>query len=304
MHITSSKIGRVHRKLVAWFHIHGRRLPWRETDDPYAILVSELMLQQTQVSRVLPKYKEFLKKYSTKEALGSASLSDVFSMWSGLGYNRRAKYLWQIARKTAHKDFPKTFSGLTDLPGVGENTACAVLSFAYHKPYPILDVNAKRVLSRLFFGEETTTIKTSWFRFAKTMLPKETKRQYGWNQALMDLGALVCVQKSPLCRRCPLLSECVFGKTFVSGETKTTPLKKKKHVPFSESRRFVRGQIVKILLHHRRGAFLHQTEIAKRITLTQKQKEEFFFILETLVDEGMLERSSKDVSFYRLPSSN
>jgi len=276
MQITSRKIGRVHQKLVSWFHSHGRTLPWREIDDPYAILVSELMLQQTQVSRVLPKYEEFLRKYRTKEELGRASLSDVLLIWSGLGYNRRAKYLWQIAQKTAYKDFPKTFSGLTDLPGIGENTANAILSFAYKKPYPILDVNAKRVLSRLFWGENTPKLKTSWFRFAKTVFPKEAKRQYQWNQALMDLEALICVQENPLCLRCPLLLECIFGKTILKGKTKRKPLKKKKNIPFSESRRFVRGQIIKTLLHHPRGAFLHQNEIAERITLTSKQEREFF----------------------------
>src|SRR5580765_3726942 len=168
--------------LLTWYAANARDLPWRRTHDPYAILVSEVMLQQTQVSRVLPRYGEWLERWPTVEALAAASPADVIRAWQGLGYNRRALNLHRAARIVADRGWP---DDLTELPGVGRYTAAAVGNFAFGRDVLPVDVNVGRVLSRTgtAFGPEAA-------------------------QALFDLGATVCVARVPRCCACPLAGEC------------------------------------------------------------------------------------------------
>jgi A/G-specific adenine glycosylase len=168
--------------LLAWYLEHGRELPWRGTRDPYAILVSEVMLQQTQVSRVVPRYLEWLELWPTVEALAGASAADVIRAWQGLGYNRRALSLYRAACRVAERGWP---DDLTELPGVGPYTAAAIGNFAFGRPVLPVDVNVRRVLERTGgrFGPDAA-------------------------QALFDLGATVCLARVPRCGDCPLAGEC------------------------------------------------------------------------------------------------
>jgi A/G-specific adenine glycosylase len=172
----------VRQELLAWFADHGRDLPWRRTRDPYAVLVSEVMLQQTQVARIVPRYLAWLERWPTVESLAAASAADVIREWQGLGYNRRALNLHRAARRVAAGGWP---DDLTELPGVGRYTADAVGRFAFELPVLPMDTNVRRVLerSRGEFGPESAP-------------------------ALMDLGATVCLARVPRCGACPLAAEC------------------------------------------------------------------------------------------------
>jgi A/G-specific adenine glycosylase len=172
----------VEAALLDWFAAHGRDLPWRRTNDPYAILVSEVMLQQTQVERVVPRYLEWLERWPTVETLAAASPADVIRAWQGLGYNRRGLNLHRAARQVARDGWP---DDLTELPGVGPYTAAAVGSFAFGRDVLPVDTNVRRVQER------------TGSRFS----PRA-------GQALMDLGATVCLARIPRCCVCPLAGEC------------------------------------------------------------------------------------------------
>ena len=198
------------RLVVRWYRCHGRDLPWRRSHDPYAILVSEIMLQQTQVSRVIPKYQEFLKRFSTVRALARAKLRDVLRCWSGLGYNRRARNLWQCAREViaSHAGrMPRDTDALNSLPGIGRYTAGAIASFAFGAREAAVDTNVRRVLSRAMLGIDRADDATAW-RLATDVLPKDAAT---WNHALMDIGAMFCRAK-PNCAECPLRGACAFER--------------------------------------------------------------------------------------------
>jgi A/G-specific adenine glycosylase len=183
--------------LLAWFSQNGRDLPWRRTRDPYAILVSEVMLQQTQVSRVVPRYLEWLERWPTIETLAAAAPGEVIRAWQGLGYNRRALALHRAARMVAERGWP---DDLTVLPGVGPYTAAAIGNFAFGRPVLPVDVNVGRVLSRTraTFGPEAA-------------------------QALFDLGATVCLARVPRCRICPLATACPSAGQRYDPERKQGP---------------------------------------------------------------------------------
>jgi A/G-specific adenine glycosylase len=172
----------VEAALLTWFAAHGRDLPWRRTNDPYAILVSEVMLQQTQVERVMPRYLAWLQRWPTVEALASASAADVIRAWQGLGYNRRGLNLFRAAQQVAHDGWP---DDLTELPGVGPYTAAAVRNFAFGEHVLPEDTNVRRVRERT--GRQFTPAAA---------------------QALMDLGATICLARIPRCGACPLAADC------------------------------------------------------------------------------------------------
>jgi len=184
-------------RLLAWFAGHGRELPWRGSRDPYAILVSELMLQQTQVVRVVPRYLEWLERWPSVESLAAATPADAIRAWQGLGYNRRAVALHRAARVVAERGWP---DDLTELPGVGPYTAAAIGNFAFGRPVLPVDVNVGRVLSRT--GGEFD--------------PEAA-------QALFDLGATVCLARIPRCGECPLAGECPSAGRRYAAERKQGP---------------------------------------------------------------------------------
>jgi A/G-specific adenine glycosylase len=196
--------------LLAWYARSGRKLPWRRTRDPYRVLVSEVMLQQTQVSRVVPKYREWLRRYPSLEALAAASAAEVREAWYPLGYNIRPLRLRAIARSVVRRHngrLPETREGLLALKGVGAYTAGAVLSFAFGRDAAILDTNVRRVLRRVWMGEWSRVRDRALWELAAQLLPPG--RAYDFNQALMDLGATICTARSPRCGTCPLAAVCV-----------------------------------------------------------------------------------------------
>ena len=198
--------------LVAWFDAHGRDLPWRRTRDPYAILVSEIMLQQTQVATVVDYFTRWMKRFPTVAALANAGGSDVLRAWQGLGYYSRARHLHQTARciESRHAgQFPADVDIMESLPGIGSYTAAAVATFAFDQAVPVLETNIVRVLSRLFDYAEPvdTAAGRAFLRVRATeLLPAGTAGRY--NAALMELGALVCVPRAPGCKVCPVHAFC------------------------------------------------------------------------------------------------
>ena len=198
--------------LLEWFARHGRDLPWRRTRDPYAILVSEFMLQQTQVVTVLDYYRRWLERFPTIQALADAPQEDVLRHWEGLGYYARARNLHraaQVIRDEHGGEFPRALQEIAALPGVGRYTAGAVFSFAYDLPAPIVDANVARVFARITYLRipvDTTPGQAALWATAEQLLPTENVRLY--NNALMELGATVCRARAPQCLVCPVRSFC------------------------------------------------------------------------------------------------
>jgi A/G-specific adenine glycosylase len=198
--------------LLRWYRRHGRNLPWRLTRDPYHILVSEVMLQQTQVDRVLPKYAEWLQKYPTLESLANAHEDDVATTWRPLGYNVRPRRLHAIARESVARyggTLPSDRETLRSFNGIGEYTAGAVLSFAFGQRAAILDTNVARVLFRVFIGRgflKSHSARRHLWTLSRALLP--ARDVFDFNQALMDFGATVCTARKPKCLLCPMQPGC------------------------------------------------------------------------------------------------
>lgn len=192
--------------LLAWFNEHARDLPWRRTSDPYAIWLSEIMLQQTRVNAALDHYARFLKRFPTIKALAEASEPDVLALWSGLGYYRRARMLHRAAQKVLHEFhgvIPSTVAGLRALPGIGDYTSAAIASIAFREPAVAIDGNVERVVQRLTANGSTNgAIRKS----AELLLDREHPGDF--NQAMMELGATICLPRNPLCLQCPVQRFC------------------------------------------------------------------------------------------------
>ena len=209
---TPSARRRFRQRLLRWYRRHGRDLPWRKTSDPYHILVSEIMLQQTQVDRVLPKYREWIDKYPSLEALAAAPEQDVTETWYPLGYNIRPRRLHTIARESVAQyggQLPADEETLLSFKGIGEYTAGAIRSFAFRERAAILDTNVARVLFRMFVATgdaKSHAMKQHLWRVSESLVP--IRRVFDFNQALMDLGAMVCVARNPKCPVCPMAKDC------------------------------------------------------------------------------------------------
>jgi len=208
---------RFRTRLLTWYRRHGRDLPWRRTDDPYHILVSEIMLQQTQVDRVMPKYEEWLRKYPTLQALAAAPEPDVAATWYPLGYNIRPKRLQSIAREavaTYGGALPADEATLLSFKGIGRYTAGAIRSFAFRERAAILDTNVARVLFRVFLGTgdpKRHAMKRHLWRVSEALVPH--RHVYDFNQALMDFGATVCTARNPKCLVCPMTRDCAWTRS-------------------------------------------------------------------------------------------
>jgi A/G-specific adenine glycosylase len=203
---------RFRSRLLAWYGRYGRDLPWRKTADPYHILVSEIMLQQTQVDRVLPKYAEWLDKYPSLGALAAAPDQEVTQTWYPLGYNIRPRRLQTIAREAVARyggELPSDEATLRSFKGIGAYTAGAIRSFAFRERAAILDTNVARVLFRIFVGQgnpKRHAMKRHLWRLSEAMVPQ--RHVFDFNQALMDLGAMICVARQPKCLVCPMAKGC------------------------------------------------------------------------------------------------
>jgi A/G-specific adenine glycosylase len=271
--------------LLQWYAREQRDLPWRATNDPYAILVSEIMLQQTQVDRVLPKYAQFLSAFPTLVDLAAAPTADVISAWVPLGYNRRAISLQSIARQVIAEHgghIPDTIDELLKLKGIGRYTAGAVVCFAYRQHVATVDTNIRRVLHRIFLGLEHPEPKVTdaqMLSLAEQVLPDG--QAYDWNQALMDMGATICTSNNPQCPNCPAQAACqayqemsqysLFPSGAVLRQLRKVAEKKTNYQaqPFTSSNRYFRGRIVDLLRS------LPANERISLATLGPKVKPEF-----------------------------
>jgi A/G-specific adenine glycosylase len=240
--------------LLKWYARSARDLPWRRTTDPYAVLVSELMLQQTQVARVVPKYEAWLERWPTPAALAAAPREAVLAEWVGLGYNRRALALWEAARIVARDGWPED---LRELPGVGPYTAAAVGSFAFGRQEVAVDVNVARVLARV-----------------GAPLAPPAGRAADFNQAMMELGATVCRARSARCPACPLAAGCASAGRPVA----PAPPQRARRPRFEDTNRWVRGRVVAALAA---GGPLPPDIAAQRLEPA----------LEGLVRDGLIRRS-------------
>ncbi|CAB1063617.1 A/G-specific adenine glycosylase (EC [Olavius sp. associated proteobacterium Delta 1] len=207
------EIHALRKALIDWYLVNQRDLPWRKVTDPYPIWVSEVMLQQTQVATVLPYYHEFLKRFPNLQKLARANFQQVLKAWEGLGYYARARNLHKAAGVVLNQhlgNIPQSRPDFRKLPGVGDYIAAAVLSIAFSKPYSVVDGNVKRVLSRLFIMDEPvnqSSAKKIYQQAAADLL--DTQKPGTFNQALMELGAIVCKPRNPLCPACPVQTWCL-----------------------------------------------------------------------------------------------
>lgn len=203
--------------LLDWYDLHGRKdLPWQQDINPYKVWISEIMLQQTQVKTVIPYFLQFIKRFPTVEALAKAKLDEVLQLWAGLGYYARARNLHKAAKEIVQNytgNFPNTLDDLTSLPGIGRSTASAILSISQGQATPILDGNVKRVLTRLYgihgWPGDAKITKQLW-DIAEQLMP--STRTGAYTQAIMDLGATICIKSRPLCSVCPFTNDCVAQK--------------------------------------------------------------------------------------------
>ncbi len=242
--------------LLQWYYSHKRDLPWRKTADPYHIVVSEFMLQQTQVSRVIEKYHQFLTLFPTIQSLAAASSADVIKAWSGLGYNRRALLLHRFAQEVVTKYnniIPSSAVELHSLPGMGAYMAGSIASFAFNLPEPAVDVNVRRIFFRYFDGKDQGAPlgkreEDQLFSLVKDHIPEN--RSADFHNGLMDFASLVCTRDAPLCSSCPLRLSCSFGHLYETQKEKVLYImEKKKEKGVYENGKFVpnrifRGRIV------------------------------------------------------------
>lgn len=241
------------RMLLDWYAQHGRsHLPWRTTRDPYRILVSEFMLQQTQVDRVLPKYEAFVERFPDAAALAAASTADVLRMWKGLGYNSRAVRLKQIAQALVERFggvMPSDEATLRTLPGIGPYTVAAVRAFAFDLDDAALDTNVRRVTHRLLHGlEHPPAVPPAQLDGdARSLL--RSGRGHDWNSAMMDLGATICTARAPKCLICPMQTACaaapIDGALLERARAKHSRKRSPQEaIPFERTTRYARGRII------------------------------------------------------------
>ncbi len=238
------EIAAMRRGVLGFGRRQLRVLPWRQTRDPWAVLVSEMMLQQTQVERVLVPYRDFLARFGSPQACAAAPSSDVVRAWAGLGYNRRAVYLHRAAHMVVERHggvVPGDLDALQALPGVGPYTARAVLAFAFERDVAVVDVNVGRVLSRCVGGRRLSASECQ--AVADSLCPKG--KGWLWNQSLLEIGALVCTARAPSCSRCPLATRCRWARQGRSGPDPGEPTRRQS--TFEGSDRQGRGRLLTAL---------------------------------------------------------
>lgn len=311
----------VQASLLAWFAREEIDLPWRRDRDPYAVLVSEFMLQQTQRERVAPKFRAFIGRFPTFSALADAAPADVIRAWAGLGYNSRALRLHAIARAVVAD--PGALSAdparLQTLPGVGAYTAAAIACFAHDAQVACVDTNVRRVLGRVFLGEEFPKPRPARdAELAAAVLP--AGRAADWNAALMDLGALVCKARAPRCEACPLAARCRARPRFAASpgtsERRVAEVRpayragekgarRRSSAPFSATDRYLRGRIVDVLRGLADGEAIGLDGLALAATgmALPPQTERVALLAARLVREGLIVQviGEDGQAAYRLP---
>ena len=273
------------KEITAWFKENKRDLPWRKSD-PWGVLVSEIMLQQTPVQRVLPIYEEWMKRWPTPSDLAKATPAEVITVWGRLGYPRRALRLHQCAKiltTELNNQLPRTESELRKLPGIGEYTAAAIVAFAFKESSLVLDINIRRLFSRLYRGEEapaSAPTKAERTEYA-SYIPR--KNAHLWAAATMELGALICTAKKPLCARCPVADKCQWRSlNYPSSE------RVKRTQSWHGTDRQCRGTIVQAL---RDNSTLNKRELNLLWDVPSQVEKAIL----TLLDDGLIEEQRKGV---------
>lgn len=290
------RMASVPARLLNWYRKSGRDLPWRKTQDPYRILVSEIMLQQTQVHRVLGYYDRWLTQFPDWATLAKASNADVIKLWAGLGYNRRGLMLRDIARQVAEKGEPTTREGWMALKGIGPYTSAAVSAFAQHTRVMPVDTNIRRVLGRLLLGKPFAQLTDDEKLEKKSdhLLPKRGKY---WDvpQAIFDLATSICT-KEPDCARCPLRNDCPAAKKFISGNVRIPKQSVKKAVE-SKHRdkphpdRIYRGRILKLV---REEPGILAAAVGARVDPEYDERHDKLWMhamIRRLTDDGLVEQT-------------
>ncbi len=312
------RLKRIHNALAEWFRIYSRDLPWRRTRDPYQILVSEVMLQQTQVDRVLPKYRAFLEQFPTLHHLAAAAPGDVIRAWAGLGYNRRALNLQRTAQAVRDEhagQFPQTPGELQRLPGIGPYTAGAVACFAFERDVAFMDTNIRRVIGRVFVGPDGDPPWNDRQLLQQAEAAVPPGEGYLWNQAIMELGALICTAARPRCSICPLRSECRAYAAWIKADEqvfqtrpatrRAAPAVAERPAPYAGSNRFYRGRLVGLLRELPPGAAAPLDELGPRVKegWTGDDLPWLETIARALAAEGLvaLERGESERLLLRLP---
>jgi A/G-specific adenine glycosylase len=270
----------IRQALLSWFGEAARDLPWRHTRDPYRVLVAEVMLQQTQVDRVIPKYQAFLERFPTLEALAAAPTAEVIRMWSGLGYNRRAVNMQRTARAVLDQyagAFPHDTAALRKLPGIGPYTAGAIACFAFEQDVGFMDTNIRRVVRRVFIGQDDQDLsEVRLLNIAQAAVP--AGKGWMWNQAIMELGALICTAGTPACWRCPLRPYCrdyaarrtsdeqIFETAAIARrQPRQRQVAERRESTYAGSSRFYRGRIVEALRQQPPESPLALADLGRRI---------------------------------------
>ena len=256
----AKEIASFREALLGWWEGNARDLPWRQTRDPYRILVSEVMLQQTQVDRVIPYYHQWLRAFPDVYALAAAPTAEAIRLWKGLGYNRRAVNLQRAAVAVVERggQFPETVEELLALPGIGPYTAGAIACFAFERDAPFIDTNIRRVLHRVFVGSDVPERRArdrEILAIAQASLPHGDA--WRWNQALIEFGALQCTARTPACVICPAQAVCMARPTIHSDLQAASAERKSRNkapVPFERTNRYFRGRIIDALREHNGAA--------------------------------------------------
>jgi len=294
----------MHEAILAWYDRRGRSLSFRATSDPYAVLVSEVMAQQTQISRVAVAWPIFLNAFPTIAALAAATPADVLRAWEGLGYNRRALNLWRAARVVAD-DYggvvPSDVAALQRLPGIGPYTARAVAAIAFGSRVGAVDTNVRRVLGRIACGDATAPSAAEMQALADSAVPLD--RSADWTHALMDIGATVCRSRSPDCGACPARAWCRFAAQAAAGPAvASTPAAQRRQRPaeprFPGTSRWLRGRILDRLREADGQAWVRLDD-----PIGDHSASVVADALQRLASEGLLELDATDPRLARLPTA-
>lgn len=289
------------KRIQNWYQDNARTLPWRENPEPYWVVVSEFMLQQTQVSRVIEKFQEFITLFPTLQDLANASKADVIHSWSGLGYNRRALLLHQFAKEVIKKHdgkIPNKPGALISLPGIGPYASGSIASFAFNEPAPAIDVNVRRMYHRYFDARDQGTPGSKsqeqhLYKLVKSTIPPNQSANF--HGALMDFASAVCTRKNPSCQECPLQSSCQFAPLYHTHKEKALFLKEKKVEPgITELDKYIpnrifRGRIVE-WTRNNQNTQVAITSLGKQIKkdYTSKDQEWLIKLLKKLQKDSLI----------------
>jgi A/G-specific adenine glycosylase len=286
------------RKLLRWYERHGRAgLPWRRMRDPYRTVVSEFMLAQTQVDRVIPKFEAFIERFPGFASLAQASTADVLRQWKGLGYNTRAVRLHRLACAVVERHagrLPSSGEALRALPGVGPYAAAAIRAFAFDVDDAPVDTNVARIVHRLCFGIEYPPAVNARVLQERAHELVPAGRAHDWNSALMDLGSTICTARAPKCLICPLRADCAAAP-IDAGQFQRAP---KTAVPFRWTVRYARGRIIDRLRDLPPGRYISLIELHRAVApaIPERTIEEVRAFVTALERDGLVMRDGNDVA--------